>query len=91
MNKRKESQLPDKLKLKLNPTDDCVDRPLDLPLDLPRDADLDSRPLEDDLLYLKALLFRLRVLLVVGLPFLGGLACGSGISVPPGCNSSLST
>ena len=91
MYKRKESQLQDKLKLKLSPTDYCVDRPLDLPLDLLHDVDLDPRPLEDDLLYSKALLFRLRVLLVVGLPFLDGLACGSGISVPSGCHSSSST
>ena len=74
MNNRKESQVPDKLKLKLIPIDDFNDRALDLPLDLPRDEDLDPRPLENDLLYSKALLFLLRVLLVVGLPFLGGLA-----------------
>ena len=82
-----DSQVPDKLKLKLIPTDDCVGRPLDLP----RDEDLDPRPLEDDLLYSNALLFLLRNLLVDGLPFLGGLACGLGILVPSGCNSSSST
>ena len=87
----KEIRVPDKLKLKLIPTDDWFDRLLDLPLDLPRDEDLDPRPLEDDLLYSNALLFLLRVLLVVGLPFLGGLACGSGISVSSGCSSCSST
>ena len=91
MNNRKESQVPDKLKLKLIPIDDFNDRALDLPLDLPRDEDLDPRPLENDLLYSKALLFLLRVLLVVGLLFLGGLACGSGILILLGCNSSSST
>ena len=45
----KEIRVPDKLKLKLIPTDDWFDRLLDLPLDLPRDEDLDPRPLEDDL------------------------------------------
>ena len=70
----KEIRVPDKLKLKLIPTNDWFDRLLDLPLDLSRDEDLDPRPLEDDLLYSNALLFLLRVLLVVGLPFLGGLA-----------------
>ena len=79
------------MKLKLIPTEDCVSRPLYLPLDLPRDEDLDPRPREDDLSYSKVLLFLLRVLLVVGLPFLGGLAYGSGISVPSGCNSSSNT
>ena len=83
----KEIRVPDKLKLKLIPTDDWFDRLLDLP----RDEDLDLRPLEDDLLYSNALLFLLRVLLVVGLPFLGGLACGSGISVLSGCSSCSST
>ena len=70
MNNGKESHVPDNLKLKLIPTEDCVSRALDLP----RDEDLDPRPREDNLLYSKALLFLLRVLLVVGLPFLGGLA-----------------
>ena len=65
-----ESHVPDKLKLKLIPIEDCVSRPLDLL----RDEDLDPRPREDDLLYSKVLLFLLRVLLVVGFPFLGGLA-----------------
>ena len=44
-----ERQIPNKLKLKLIPTNDCVDRALDLPLDLPRDEYLDPQPLEDDL------------------------------------------
>ena len=87
MNNEKESNVLDKLKLKLISTEDCVSRPLDLPWD----EDLDPRPLEDDLLYSKALLFLLRVLLVIGFPFLGGLAYGSGISVPSRCNSSSST
>ena len=87
----KEIRVPDKLKLKLIPTNDWFDQLLDLQLDLPRDEDLDPRPLEDDLLYSNALLFLLRVLLVVGLPFLGGLAYGSGISVSSGCSSCSST
>ena len=66
-NHAEDSHAPDKLKLKLIPMDDCIDRPLDLPRD--------PRPLEDDLLYSNALLFLLRNLLVVGLPLLGGLAC----------------
>ena len=70
----KYSQVPDKLKLNLIPTEDCVSRPLDLPLDLPREEDLDPRPREDDLLYSNELFLLLMFLLVLGLPFLGGLA-----------------
>ena len=44
---------------------------LDLPLDVPRDENLDPQPREDDLLYSNVLL---GVLLVLSLPFLGGLA-----------------
>ena len=74
LNNEKKSHVSDKLEINLIPIEDCVSRPLDLPLDLPRDEDLDPRPREDDLLCSNALLFLLRVLLVVGLPFLGGLA-----------------
>ena len=91
VNNKNDSHVPDKLKLNLSPTEDCVSRPLDLPLDLPRDEDLDPRPREDDLLYSNALFFLLMVLLVLGLPFLGGLAQGSGISAPSGCSSYSST
>ena len=70
MNNGKESHVPDKLKVNLIPTEDCISRPLDLP----RDEDLDPRSREDDLLYSNALLFVLRIFVVVGLPFLGGLA-----------------
>ena len=70
VNNEKDSHVPEKLKLNLIPIDDCVSRPLDLP----RDKDLEPRPREDDLLYSNALLFLLMVLLVLGLPFLGGLA-----------------
>ena len=44
VNNKKDSHVPDKLKLNLIPTEDCVSRLLDLPLDLPRDEDLDPRP-----------------------------------------------
>ena len=44
---------------------------LDLPLDVPQDENLDPQPREDDLIYSNVLL---RVLLVLSLPFLGGLA-----------------
>ena len=91
MNNGKKSHVPNKLKLKLIPSKDCVSRPLDLPLDFPRDEDLDPRPREDDLLYSKTLLLLLRVLLFVGLPFFGGLAYGLGILAPSGCNTSSST
>ena len=74
VNNEKDSHVPEKLKLNLIPTDDCISRPLDLPLDLPRDEDLEPRPRDDDLLYLNALLFLLMVLLVLGLPFIGELA-----------------